>query len=304
MRKFILLFLTILINAHLGLSNDGYLGIAIKSIELEGQDGLRITDVFDDGAALVAGLKENDFITQVNDFYVAKPMDLKNIIKDKQWGDIVDISYIRNGEIFEQSVILGHQKRIRTYNIVKTDIVNNVETWHFDDNTSIILVNDAANTITKTINGEETSLDLTQYTDFNQLPQNFLDVNDKLFIIQKTKEDQENKNSTANNVVVIKEVIEKQVTTQVENDIEFSEFKLFPNPSNGEFDVVLKSNELSKDLKYFVYDVQGRNLLQGNADGSSGELAEHIKLDNLAAGTYLFLIRDGEKSVRQKFVVE
>ncbi|MCB0502204.1 MAG: PDZ domain-containing protein [Bacteroidetes bacterium] len=305
MQKLSIYLLILLMHVVLMASgNEGYLGLSIKSYELESKHGLRVINVFDDGAALVAGIKENDFIVQVNGYYVTTPTELKNILQPFQWGDEVLITLIRDGELIHQAIVLGHQKNIKTYEIIKSHQLGNMETWYFKDNTTIILKEGRPQSITKKINGSKETIELDNETDYEQLPQNFLDLSDKLFVIEKTKAGQTEKNSTANNIVVIKEIVDVERTNQALEALNFEEFKIVPNPNNGNFDLRLKADGLNSELQWTVYDLQGRNMAHGTEAIVDGQLEKHIVISNMAAGNYLFYIKSGNQRISQQFIVE
>ncbi|MEZ5007373.1 MAG: T9SS type A sorting domain-containing protein [Chitinophagales bacterium] len=305
MQKVAIFLLTLLIHvSFLTKANEGYLGISIKPYELDLKQGLRIINVFDDGAALVSGIKENDFIFQVNGYNVTSPTELKNIIQQFQWGDEVVLTYIRDGVLSTKVVVLGHQKKVKTYEILKTDKLGNIENWYFKDNTTIVFEEGKPVSITKKIDGVKETLELANYQDYERLPQKFLDLSDKLFIIEKTKEDQLSRNSSANSIVVIKEIVSVETPTNIIESISYDEFKVFPNPNNGVFDVRLKANDLDDKLMWTVYDLQGRNILNGVEENNNGTFEKHITLDNIASGTYLFYIKSGNQRISQQFIVE
>ncbi len=299
-----LLFLFIILFSPTTFSNEGYLGVSVKSYTLNFQDGLRIVDVFNDGAAFTAGLLENDFISAINGEPVSHPYDLKGIIRQLQWGDKITVDYIRDGASFSKEIHLGYKAYTRTYEIVKSNISANKEEWFFKDSTAIIFLNGAPVTMTKTENGLNEALNLNDFDDYEAVPQKFLDLNDKLFVIAETKRVQAERASTASNVVVIKEVISTELPTSVIHPIEFSQFTIAPNPNKGQFKVNLLSSDMENEIYWSIYDIQGRTIESGKAINERGSFIKDFKLTNLASGNYLLYIQSGEKRISSQFVIE
>jgi hypothetical protein len=287
-----------------GFSNEGYLGISVKSYTLNFEDGLRIIDVFEDGAAATAGLLENDFITAINGEPVSHPYDLKGIVRQLQWGDEITIDYLRDGAPYSKEVILGYKTYTRVYEIIKSKITDNKEEWFFKDSTAIIFLDGLPVTISKTKNGATEALNINDFENYEALPQNFLDLSDKLFIIEETKRVQLERASTNNHVVVLKEVISTEIPTSVIFPIQFSQFTIAPNPNNGQFKVNLTSSDLEKEVLWSIYDIQGRTIDSGKAQPINGSFIKDFKLSNLAKGHYLLYIKSGDKRISNSFIVE
>ena len=294
----------ILITFQLSFANDGYLGVSVRSYTLNNQDGLRVIDVFDDGAAFVSGLLENDFITTVNNEPVSHPYDLKNIVKQLQWGDEIKLDYIRNGESYSNVINLGYKAYTRTYEIIKTNIDEDGEEWFFKDSTSINFELDEPVSMTKVKDGSETSISIADYDDYESVPQQFLDLSDKLFIIEETKRVQAERESNASNIVVFKEVISTEIPTSIINPFKYSEFKVFPNPNSGDFQVSLMSTDMKSEIFWSIYDIQGRTIDSGSEMNDNGTFNKSFSYDDLESGNYLLYIKSGDKRVSSQFIIK
>lgn len=81
------------------------------------------------------------------------------------------------------------------------------------------------------------------------------------------------------------------------SSIEFNidNFDLYPNPSNGKF--TIKSTD---SFEYEVFDIQGRNVLNGVSNSSSKEL----DLSDFNSGVYLIKVINGETSKTQKLILK
>jgi hypothetical protein len=286
--------------------NPGYLGISIKSDKVYSQTGLRIVNVFDDGAAWVAGLKENDLITHLNGVEVEQASTFHKLLAPFQWGDAVDIRYIRDGQNKEARIILGFEVRTRTYEILKSEQILGEVIWYFDDNTTIILKQDRPLSITKKFDdGEKETFSLADLDDYSAIPQRFRDLEDKLDVIRRSQAEQEAQHTDADQITFIKEAVPEGNSSDeasVEN-MRVSEFKLFPNPSNGQFEVRLVTEERGL-LTWDIYDVRGSSVESGHYGDFGGTFEQKFDLPSKFHGTYLIYFRVGNKRISQQLILQ
>lgn len=87
-----------------------------------------------------------------------------------------------------------------------------------------------------------------------------------------------------------------------ENELNETAFIIYPNPNQGEFNVVMNSNGLN-DVKISVHDVRGRRIFDNNYQGSPS-FNQTINLGNVQAGVYLVTVEDGLKKATKRIVVE
>ena len=85
-------------------------------------------------------------------------------------------------------------------------------------------------------------------------------------------------------------------------DFDFEEFALYPNPNNGSFTVKFLSNS-SNDIGVNVYDISGREVYK-KSFSNTGNFNENINLDNVQTGVYLVSIIDGTKKTMKKIIIE
>ncbi len=108
--------------------------LGIQFIELNGQnaseldspvtEGIFITKVLSGGAALEAGIKENDIITQINNTKITKFSDLKGQLNASRPGESITISVLRNGEKKTFPVVLKNKFGNEVFS--DTDYIDNI----------------------------------------------------------------------------------------------------------------------------------------------------------------------------------
>ena len=86
------------------------------------------------------------------------------------------------------------------------------------------------------------------------------------------------------------------------DEFEFDNLNIFPNPNNGEFTVNFNSNS-GKDIAIEVYDIRGRSVM-AKSYNNIGIFNETITLGNVQSGMYLLNIKDGDRKVTRKIIVD
>lgn len=70
-------------------------------------EGALVVDVLEDGAAATAGIQAGDVITALNDAPIISSEELVALLGDHKPGDVVTVTYTRDGEIATAEVTLG-----------------------------------------------------------------------------------------------------------------------------------------------------------------------------------------------------
>ena len=86
-------------------------------------------------------------------------------------------------------------------------------------------------------------------------------------------------------------------------DVAFSGFSLYPNPSNGTFNLnfnVIDTDKVSVQL----FDVSGRLINQQNFFNTSASFAEKINFNKVSSGLYLVKVTNGNKQTTRKLIIE
>lgn len=85
-------------------------------------------------------------------------------------------------------------------------------------------------------------------------------------------------------------------------DFDFTDFILSPNPSNGNFNVRFKS-ALSNEIKISVHDMRGRQVFDKKFS-NNGTFNQDITLGNVQSGIYLVSISDGIKKSVKRIIIQ
>lgn len=93
-----------------GMVQEAVLGISVDSSY--GEDGVKVAEVFFDGGAQKAGLKDGDIIKKINNVKISKFSELVGQLTAKRPGDFVNVTVDRDGDILTKSVELS-KKPIR-----------------------------------------------------------------------------------------------------------------------------------------------------------------------------------------------
>ncbi len=103
-----------------GMVQQAVLGISIDT-EVKDIEGVKIGEVFDEGGAKKAGLKEGDIITKVNNVKIAKFSDLKGQLTAKRPGEYVNVMINRDGEELTKVVQLTKLIKLPVSKVLQTE---------------------------------------------------------------------------------------------------------------------------------------------------------------------------------------
>lgn len=77
---------------------------------LKVRDGVYVSDVTDTGGAGAAGIRKGDIITRIDNIAISNFSDLSVSIGSRRPGDVVSVTYLRNGQPYTTNVTLRDQK--------------------------------------------------------------------------------------------------------------------------------------------------------------------------------------------------
>lgn len=87
------------------------------------------------------------------------------------------------------------------------------------------------------------------------------------------------------------------------NNYVFNNFKVYPNPSNGIFNVEFNSKNTS-DVEINLYDIMGRNILRKVFKTTSSTFKERVVTHNISSGIYILQVKRGNETSSQKLHVK
>lgn len=97
------------------------------------------------------------------------------------------------------------------------------------------------------------------------------------------------------------QVCSQTVVLSTEN-FGLTDFKIYPNPNNGNFNVQFDSNS-GNDVKIAVNDIRGRQIFEKSYQ-NTGLFNENLELNNVQSGVYLVTVQDGDRKEVKKIVIE
>lgn len=298
MRTVYTLLFALIFSLSLFSQGNGYLGI---SMEIDSEEGVRISEVLENGAAFVYGLKQNDIILSVNNVTVNKSKDLKTQISKNNWGQTISLLFKRDGHINSKEVVLGSSANKVTYHVKRNKISAHTFTWSFDENTWINIENGATKWIKK--KNENGVIQTYVIEFFRETPQAFSDLDDKLEIIESIEARNAGKRYFPRVTVFIKTYTEP-LNSEVNKNLN-AELIAFPNPSLGEFQFSLNMDEsTTKNLSWQVFDVTGKKIIEGNLNEFSGVTTQKLDLTNQGAGVYLLRVINDKQVMTERLVVK
>ena len=96
------------------------------------------------------------------------------------------------------------------------------------------------------------------------------------------------------------EVIDE--TASLDNDA-FEGFNLYPNPSNGNFNLQFDTTSTDR-IELQLFDITGRLVRELLFTNVATRFSESISFENTAKGVYLLKIKNGNKQTTKKLVIE
>lgn len=93
--------------------------------------------------------------------------------------------------------------------------------------------------------------------------------------------------------------------TSIENTFKTEEIKIFPNPTNGEFQIVLSGFKTNRDLNMVIHNLKGSQVFSANlAIESNNEIIKNINLGHLESGAYILSISDKKHKYNCQLIIE
>lgn len=85
------------------------------------------------------------------------------------------------------------------------------------------------------------------------------------------------------------------------NENSFEKFAVYPNPSNGKFNVILSTSE---EVKMAIYDIRGRSVYNKSFDSEGAVFNKEIDLNSLSSGVYILNVESAGKRESKRIIIE
>ncbi|MEZ4879642.1 MAG: T9SS type A sorting domain-containing protein [Chitinophagales bacterium] len=192
--------------------------------------------------------------------------------------------------------------------IFKRKIINNQENWFFHDDNAVVVVDD--NNAPVSISKQENNCNIDTWLvdeDYHsdELPQCYLDLDDKMHAITRIKEDQARRNVKINNITYIKNIKEKtpiEETNKVD-ELLLNTFSISPNPSSGLFTLNIQS-ATTLPITVYMFDITGKIIFEEYLGNYNGSYIKSYDKTDLAKGTYLIQVRQGQQVRSKKIILQ
>lgn len=96
--------------------------------------------------------------------------------------------------------------------------------------------------------------------------------------------------------------VASQFSTNVlgEQDFEFKDFSLFPNPNNGSFKISF-TPETNEEIAVEIIDMNGRNIYSKTFQ-NLGLFDNDLQINNISSGMYFLNIQNGKRKMVRKII--
>lgn len=97
------------------------------------------------------------------------------------------------------------------------------------------------------------------------------------------------------------EICYQQAVLNTQN-FSLKDFKIYPNPNNGNFNVQFDSQS-GNQIKVGVYDIRGRQIFDQTFE-NTGLFSQNLELNDAQSGVYMVTVQDGDKKETRKIVIQ
>ncbi len=221
--------------------------------------------IVNNSAAQKMGLQDDDIITSINGQRIIDWHDLGTAVDNMSPGDMAAIEYLRDGTTAQAKAPISSYAA--TYPSTNKHH-SNKNTPAQNNNNSV--TNDSE---------EESSIDNSILADLE------IDMED---VSQEEADDMKEKVG---------------VDMPIVNNLEIEQLNIFPNPTNGLFNITFDlPNEGETTVR--VFNGVGRLLYQNDMPQFKGKFQDRIDLSNSPKGIYFLEIRQGAQSISKKVIVQ
>lgn len=97
------------------------------------------------------------------------------------------------------------------------------------------------------------------------------------------------------------EICYQQAVLSTQN-FSLKDFKIYPNPNNGNFNIQFDSQS-GNEIKVGVHDIRGRQIFNQSFE-NTGLFNQNLELNDIQSGVYLVTVQDGDKKETRKIVIQ
>ena len=345
---YLLLVLPLLLSAQesafLGIHSNHVSKKKAKILEFENDYGNYVTNIIPNTAAEKAGLEAFDYIYAFDDKPFSDEWSMTHALRERQAGDQVKVSFIRNGKSKAKKITLGARSNEGTgKRNAESDPFLGVSPQHKKlplgiKNGVVIALGDEECTTAALMGLQDgdiiTAVDQVKMVDWHDLTAAIdnRDVGDKIQLtflrngIQFTKErpikslaaseDCEPQSEVTETVVEMAVDMEnvsaeeaadmkkkKGIDMPIVNDLSIERLNIFPNPSNGMFELRFELPERG-DTRIRLFNSVGQQIYLYDLGEFSGSFSDRIDISNEMRGIYFLELRQGVKSISKKLIVQ
>ncbi len=286
--------------------------------------GMLVGNVISGKGAEAAGLQRGDVIKEVNGKSINGPVGLRTAIGSRQVGDVVNITYERDGRSYRTDVTLSADRSFKSFREerdpcevfigVYTSETGNgrgVRVSGVIDETpakmagiqpgDIILAVDGS----PIVNYQQLRVERDKHEPGDDFQLTVLRAGTEVKIDATFMECDKNKTSSAEEKVTIVENREPaQQTTlepQEQNQLELTDFTAYPNPTFGPLNVRFEAEALPTTVR--IFDISGKVVYDKVLNQFNGSFNEQINLVNNKPGNFILQVQQDGKTFAKKIVL-
>lgn len=234
-------------------------------------DGIKVGEVVEGSAAAEAGLQKGDILKSVNGRALEDFSDLIEFMEGAEVGQKINLSYERDGQIQQTEATLQERKGEIGKNIIIERIHEDGEHMDKSGNTFFF----------RTDEGEATKLHTRH----------------KIVVITRGDYSEEGKEE-----VELEFSEELLPEAELKRDLELQDYKLFPNPADGNVQLRFKGQALPIEIR--ITDLNGKQMFRERLNQFDGLYDQNLDLTDLPAGAYFLTIEQNAKIYTEQLILK
>jgi hypothetical protein len=288
------------------------------------------TSIFDGSPADRAGLEEHDYVIAIDDNYTSENLNLQQVVEMYKPCDKVVVTYMRDGEKFSATTILCKRPTSSYFSnkIKGNDPYLGVQFGHRVEGNPLTI-----GSVAETGSASEMGLQkLDVVTSINGTAVTYTNINTVVSALSagkrvkvefvrdgkkmsaatklKTKAEtfmyieceqvEELEDLTAEELALLEE---KSASVGDPQNLGIGSVNFFPNPSNGEFDLMFNLYGVG-DVHIQIFNANGGMVYNEQVAGFTGYFNSNVDISNNAKGIYFLIVEQNGKTVSKKVVLQ